>query len=153
MRALTNRDIATGNQSTTANTTYSTTGSPTTFQIKNDVPDSPAPTCYVRAFASSCTDEQQAAVLNGTALVHNWIVVDANTTSLVNSTSGNSTSSGGRPGSSGNPASSSGSTGAGTGTSSGGAASSTAASGDGVEMEVQLSFIALILAIAVAVVL
>jgi len=81
-RALFNMDIATGSVSTLQNADYSTQGSPTTFQIKNVVPQSPAPTCYVLAFQSTCTTDTQAAVLNGTALVHDYIVIDQNTTSL-----------------------------------------------------------------------
>ena len=82
MRAMTNKDIATGTVSTADNETYSTTGPPSIFQIKNDVPDPPAPTCYVRALRSSCTEDQKAAVLNGTALVRDWIVIDNNTVAL-----------------------------------------------------------------------
>lgn len=93
MRAMTNRDIATGNISTVEDDTYSTTGTSSSFQIKNEVPDSPAPTCYVRAFRSSCTEDQQAAVLNGTALVRNWILVDENTAMLAEGSDSNGTSS------------------------------------------------------------
>jgi len=81
-RAIFNTDIATGKISTLNKANYSTEGPSTTFQIKNAVPESPAPTCYVLAFQSTCTNDQQAAVLNGTALVHDYIVIDENTTSL-----------------------------------------------------------------------
>jgi hypothetical protein len=137
MRAMTNRDIATGNQSTTENHTYSTTGPSSTWQIKNEVPDPPAPTCYVRALLATCTDDQIAAVLEETALVHDWIVIDNNTATLSNGTTGNSD---GTP-SEDRPSSSSGGTSAPTST------------GDRVELQVQLSSAALVLAIAVAVVL
>lgn len=139
MRAMTNRAIATGNQSTTDNHTYSTTGPSSTWQIKNEVPDSPAPTCYVRALLATCTDDQIVAVLGETALVRDWIVIDNNTASLSNGATGNSdgTPSEDRPSSS---SSSSGGT-------------STPTTGDGVELQVQLSSTALVLAIAVAVVL
>lgn len=81
-RSLFNQDIATGGVSTLQDGNYSTSGSPTTFQIKNTVPQSAAPTCYVIAFQNTCTSDQQAAVLNGTALVHDYIVIDENTTAL-----------------------------------------------------------------------
>lgn len=84
MRALNNRDIATGTISTTDNQNYSSTGTSSTWQYQNDVPDSPAPTCYVRALLATCTDDQIMAVVNGTALVRDWIVVDNNTATLWN---------------------------------------------------------------------
>jgi hypothetical protein len=101
MRALNNRDIATGTISTTDNQNYSSTGTSSTWQYQNDVPDSPAPTCYVRALLASCTDDQIMAVVNGTALVRDWIVIDENTTTLWN---GSAITSNGTT--SGNPASS-----------------------------------------------
>jgi Serine carboxypeptidase len=150
MRAMTNRDIATGNVSTTDDPNYSTTGTSSTWQIKNEVPDSPAPTCYVRALRASCTDDQIESVLNGTALIQDWIVVDNNTSTLADGTTGDGTSSGDRPsGSAGSESPSSSS----TGTSNGGATPSTTATGEGVELEIQLSSMALIFAIAIAVVL
>jgi hypothetical protein len=145
MRALTNKDIATGRVSTTDNKDYSTTGPSSTWQIKNEVPDSPVPTCYVRAFASSCTPEQQKAVLNGTALVKDWVVIDTNIRGPGNDTAGNGTSSADRP----NIAARSGKK---SGSKTGSSANSTTTTGEGVELQVQLSFIALVLAIAVAVV-
>lgn len=146
MRALTNRDIATGTISTADNETYSTSGTPSTWQIKNEAPEPPAPTCYVRALLASCTEDQIVAVLNGTALVRNWIVIDDNTAALSNNTASNGTSSGDLPRSPG---------GSSTGISSGGAAQSTSATstGDGFELEVHISTMALVLAIAVAVIL
>jgi hypothetical protein len=87
MRALSNRDIATGTISTTGDQTYSSTGTSSTWQYKNDIPDSPAPTCYVRALLASCTEDQIMAVVNGTALVRDWIVIDNNTATLSNSSS------------------------------------------------------------------
>ena len=148
MRALTNKDIATGNVSTTDNKTYSSTGTTSTWQIKNEVPDSPAPTCYVRALLASCTEDQIAAVVNGTALVRDWIVIDNNTATLSNGTVGHGTTSGDRPNSS---------IGDSKGKGTGGATPSTTltpgSTGEGMELEVQLSSIALVLAIAVAVVL
>jgi hypothetical protein len=150
MRAMTNKDIATGNVSTTENQTYSSTGTSSTWQIKNDVPDSPAPTCYVRALRSSCTDDQIAAVVNGTALVHNWIVIDNNTAALDNGTTGNGTSSGDRPGSSAGSGSPSGSS---TGSSSGAPSATSTSNGRRFELEVPLSSTALVLAIMIAVLL
>lgn len=153
MRALTNRDIATGTISTTDNETYSSTGTSSTWQFKNTVPDSPAPTCYVRALLSTCTDDQVAAVVNGTALIHDWIVIDNNTATLTNGTAGNSSSSGDRPSTPSSSASSGIPGGSSTGTSGATASPSTTSTSEGLELGVQLSSVALVLAIAIAVML
>lgn len=92
-RSLFNLDIATGNISTLDNL-VSTKGPATVYNITNKPIVDPGSQCYVLD-SSSCTEEQWATVENGTALVRNWIVVDANTTNLfpdlTNSTGGNST--------------------------------------------------------------
>lgn len=96
MRALFNRDIATGTVALTDN--YSTTGPADTWAIKNEPPSQPLQFCYVWAPTSTCNDEQLDAVENGTAVIKDWLVVDRNTTALfpgvVGSTSGGSKSTG-----------------------------------------------------------
>ena len=81
-----NKDIATGQTEVAANSDYSTTGPATTFQIKNDVPATqPAPICYVWAPAT-CTDSQYNSLLDGTAVVHDYIVIGGtNTTNVTRS--------------------------------------------------------------------
>lgn len=155
MRALTNRDIATGTISTTDNETYSTTGASSFWEIKNEIPEPPDPLCYVRALLTSCTEDQIAAVINGTALVQDWILIDDSTATLSNNTASNRTSSGDRPSSPSSGAESGSTSGSSTGTGGGGATQSTSATstGGGFELQVQISFMALALAIAVAVVL
>ena len=82
-RAIFGLDMATGKVPISANpTNYSTEGPSNTWAIKNEVPDSPAPTCYILSLTSTCTDDQYESVLNGTALIHDYIVIDDNTTSL-----------------------------------------------------------------------
>lgn len=83
-RSLFNLDIATGKISTAENASYISEGPSSTWDIKNDVPDSPAPTCYVLSLASTCTDDQIRSVINGTAVVKDYIVVDNNTAHLFN---------------------------------------------------------------------
>ena len=73
MRALSSVDIASGKTST-ANSVYTTTGPSSTWAIKNQVPSSPAPVCYIWS-PSSCTDEQTTALQNGTAIVQDYVVV------------------------------------------------------------------------------
>ncbi|KAJ5104472.1 hypothetical protein NUU61_001819 [Penicillium alfredii] len=74
-RALFNRDIATGKINTVVNTSYSTRGPASTWHIKNKVPESPDPLCYILSLQSSCTKEQIASVVNGTARVHDYVVM------------------------------------------------------------------------------
>jgi len=81
-RAIFGNDIATGTISTSGHGNYSTAGSSTTFQVKNQDLGSPSPQCYVLALASTCTDEQYQSVVEGKGLVHNYILIDANQSHL-----------------------------------------------------------------------
>ncbi|OJJ48898.1 hypothetical protein ASPZODRAFT_90893 [Penicilliopsis zonata CBS 506.65] len=74
-RALFNRDLATGRTNTATDESYVTHGPSNTWHIKNEVPDSPEPTCYVRSLLATCTEEQIAAVVNGSA-VKDYILVE-----------------------------------------------------------------------------
>jgi hypothetical protein len=91
MRSLFNYDIATGNISTTSYPDYSTGGLSDVYNIINEGITDPGSQCYVLD-KDQCTADQWKTVEDGTALVRNWIVVDANTTSLfpdlANSTGG-----------------------------------------------------------------
>ncbi|OJD16314.1 hypothetical protein AJ78_03526 [Emergomyces pasteurianus Ep9510] len=80
-RVMFNMDIATGKVNTAVEKSYSTKGSPTTFQIGNEPPPKPKPTCYVLDFYT-CTADQVAAVANGSALVRDYILIDENTKHL-----------------------------------------------------------------------
>ncbi|KAF2747109.1 alpha/beta-hydrolase [Sporormia fimetaria CBS 119925] len=75
------RDLATGKISTLGDDYAGTEGAADTFNITQVAEPAPAPTCYVLD-RGQCTDEQWESVENGTALVRNWIVVDANTSHL-----------------------------------------------------------------------
>lgn len=74
-RALFNRDIATGRINTARNSSYSTHGPASTWQIKNKVPESPEPECYILSLEETCTSEQINSVVNNTAIIKDWIVV------------------------------------------------------------------------------
>ncbi|PYH98993.1 alpha/beta-hydrolase [Aspergillus ellipticus CBS 707.79] len=74
-RALFNRDIATGRISTVKNPEYASEGPSSTWEVKNPVPDSPAPTCYVLDMGSRCTAAQVESVVNGSAVVRDYVVV------------------------------------------------------------------------------
>jgi len=97
-RTILNLDIATGKVNTAQQSNYSTSGTSSTWVVKNAIPPQPATTCYMLSLTSTCTNEQIEEVLNGTALVYDWVLIDANTTGLfpgvfgANSTMGSPTS-------------------------------------------------------------
>jgi carboxypeptidase C (cathepsin A) len=101
-RALFNYDIATGNISTTENPDYGTKGPKDVFDIKNKPVVDPGSQCYVLD-QGQCTADQWETVMNGTALIKNWIVVDANTSSLFPDLVSNGTKPSGTPTASGGP--------------------------------------------------
>jgi hypothetical protein len=72
MRALMNKDVATGFIPVTDN--CSTFGPSSTWHIKNRIPSQPQPTCYILS-VDTCTEEVYATVKNGTAVVKDYIVV------------------------------------------------------------------------------
>jgi carboxypeptidase C (cathepsin A) len=102
-RALFNRDISTGNISTTENLDYATKGPGDVYNITNEPIVDAGAQCYVLD-PGQCTQEQWESVVNGTALVRNWIVVDANTNYLFPDLVGNGTSgNGSAPSGTGSP--------------------------------------------------
>lgn len=99
-------DIATGNVSTAKNPTYGTKGPKDVYDITNKPVSDPGSQCYVLD-RGQCTNDQWETVMNGTALIKDWIVVDANTSSLFPGLvggNGTSTRPSGTPSSSGSPA-------------------------------------------------
>jgi hypothetical protein len=50
--------------------------------VKSTAPESEPPSCYTYALTSTCDDEQIAAVLNGSAVIRNYIVIDNYTSTL-----------------------------------------------------------------------
>ena len=83
-RSLFNKDISTGKIDTAKNGSYSTptTAPRDTWAIKNKDPVQPVGYCYALAVGDTCTEEQAMALQNGTAVVRDWIYMDANSTSL-----------------------------------------------------------------------
>ncbi|KAK5319002.1 hypothetical protein LTR93_007696 [Exophiala xenobiotica] len=87
-RALFNHDIATGKVdimdmgSNAATYTTSPAGLKDTWSIKNKDPPEPKWVCYVLDLEDTCTTEQIEMVVNGTAVVKDWILQDANSTAL-----------------------------------------------------------------------
>ena len=109
-RALFNLDIATGEASIAQNSSYSTTGIANTWSVKDKVPEAESPFCYTYALSSTCTDDQYSSVLDGSAMIQDYVVIDNITSKLFpqlaaaagnGSSSGNSTSGGSGESSSG----------------------------------------------------
>ncbi|KAK1752302.1 serine carboxypeptidase [Echria macrotheca] len=73
MRAMFGRDVATGTVAVTD--AYRTEGPASTWHVKNEVPVSPEPRCYVLK-PETCLPGLWKSVLNGTAVVRDWFVVD-----------------------------------------------------------------------------
>jgi hypothetical protein len=72
MRAMFNKDIATG--IIPVFDQLATIGPSSTFHVKNKIPDRPEPRCYTLS-PKTCTREQYASLLNGTAIVKDFFVV------------------------------------------------------------------------------
>ncbi|GBF61418.1 carboxypeptidase S1 homolog A [Trichophyton mentagrophytes] len=73
-RIMFNKDIATGELDIAQKPDYGTTGTESTFQVKNEIPPSPEPTCYLLSADGTCTQEQLKAIKEGTAVVENYII-------------------------------------------------------------------------------
>lgn len=83
MRALFNKDIATGNEDTyTDGKAYQSEGPSDTWAHRNEIPPQPQHFCYVLDPYTLCSDEEIESITNGTALVENYILVDQNSTDL-----------------------------------------------------------------------
>jgi len=69
-------DVATGKvPSTGGDSTYSTTGPASVFDIKNELPDHPPPQCYFWDIMETCTPTQTQQFNNGTAIMENFIMI------------------------------------------------------------------------------
>jgi carboxypeptidase C (cathepsin A) len=75
MRAITHHDIATGQIDLREVEHYATTGPKDTWWSKSDILPAPPHECYIPALMMRCSDDEIASVINGTALVKDWILV------------------------------------------------------------------------------
>ncbi|KAF5003845.1 hypothetical protein FDECE_9638 [Fusarium decemcellulare] len=75
-RAMFGRDIATGKVNLAQDKDYSTTGPKSVDGVKNQVEEAPDNKCFVRLAPASCTDEQLRSLVDGTAVVKDWVVVE-----------------------------------------------------------------------------
>lgn len=67
-----NKDIATGLLPVSDDLT--TIGPSSTFHVKNTIPIRPEPKCYILQ-PKTCTPEQYATVMDGTAIIKDYFVV------------------------------------------------------------------------------
>ena len=74
-RATFNLDVATGKVRTTPGSGYSSTGPSSSFGIKNILPPPPAPECSIWDVVGSCSTDQTEALMNRTAVIEDFIVV------------------------------------------------------------------------------
>jgi hypothetical protein len=79
MRAITHRDIATGQVDLRNVKNYATQGPQDTWWSKSDILPAPPHECYIPDLMDRCSDDEIAAIINGTALVKDWIFVGTDT--------------------------------------------------------------------------
>lgn len=75
-RVMFDRDVATGDVDLGQNRDYSTEGPDSVAGVRNDLPEPVPNVCYVLQPSISCTLTQLAALVNGSAVIENWVMVD-----------------------------------------------------------------------------
>ncbi|KJF60508.1 carboxypeptidase S1 [Coccidioides immitis RS] len=88
-----NKDIATGTIDTAQRRDYGTSGTESTFHIKNNPPPDPAPQCYILEL-STCTREQVEKIRSGDALIRNYILIEDGATPTGTGTAPSATATG-----------------------------------------------------------
>lgn len=75
---MASRDIATGKEWLIDDypSTYGTKGPHSSFGIKNVMPEPAEPVCYTLDMSTTCTERQKEALLNGTAVIRDFVVVE-----------------------------------------------------------------------------
>ncbi len=83
-RALSNLDIATGTKPTysSAGKAYQSKGEKSTWSHKNKIPEQPIHFCQTLDPQDTCSDDQIESLINGTAVIRDYIVRDKNSTLL-----------------------------------------------------------------------
>lgn len=82
-RAMFNRDIATGRFSTVDDQEYTSDGMDYIWDVRNYMPNPMPPVCYVLNLLNTCTQDQIMSVVNGSAVVKDFIVVDDTSKKLI----------------------------------------------------------------------
>ena len=73
-RAMFRKDVATGKVELTGEEKYQSKSKADVRDVRNKLPASSDSVCYVFQPADTCTEEQKAALLNGTAETEDWVV-------------------------------------------------------------------------------
>jgi len=79
MRTIQDQDVATGSISLGTgcdSENYTTTGPSSILDVKNVLPVSLPIQCYLWQLSTTCTPDQVEAVINGTAVVKDYIVIE-----------------------------------------------------------------------------
>ena len=79
MRTIQDQDIATGTISLSTGCdgeNYTTTGTSEILDVKNVVPPPLPVQCYLWQLSTTCTADQVQAIVNGTAVVKDYIVIE-----------------------------------------------------------------------------
>lgn len=76
-RSMSGLDVATGTSKIekSGDCPYRTTGPLTVRNVTEALPPMPEPMCYVWTTETMCTDDQQLALENGTAVIQDYYVV------------------------------------------------------------------------------
>jgi hypothetical protein len=74
-RSIFGKDVATGTVSIYSNSTYSTSGPGSVWDIQQDLPDSPTATCYLWDIAGTCSAKQSHMIRTGTAAFEDYVLV------------------------------------------------------------------------------
>jgi hypothetical protein len=69
-------DVATGETHLGPNSNYSSECPDSVADVKSEMPETAASICFVLSPQTSCTLEQLAALADGSAVIHDWIVID-----------------------------------------------------------------------------
>lgn len=73
-RAMFDRDLATGRFSTAHDLEYTTEGMDYIWDVRGETPNPPEPVCYVLNLNNTCTTEQIESVVDGSAVVEDFVV-------------------------------------------------------------------------------
>jgi hypothetical protein len=73
-RVMFDRDVATGDVNT-LHGSYSSTGPKSSFDIKNKLPSSPKSVCYLWDAVNTCTADELKALVDGTAVVKDFVLL------------------------------------------------------------------------------
>lgn len=74
-RTMSRTDVATGKVNLSKKK-YATKGPWNIFSVKNAIPEPRLSVCYLLSVPYTCTAEQYGALVEGTATVKNWVVIE-----------------------------------------------------------------------------